>query len=265
MTAQSSTDATWAQGRVALITGATSGFGQAFAQRVVAGGGRVIATGRRADRLAALQAGAPEGRVLTRTLDLRDADSITPALADLPPPFEAVDLLFNNAGLALGLGKAQEAVLADWEAMIETNVTGLVRVTRAVLPGMVARGRGDVLNMSSVAATYPYPGGNVYGATKAFVQQFSLNLRADLLGTPIRVTSIEPGMCETEFSVVRFGGDAAKAASVYAGMTPLSADDIALALEGVVRLPAHININRLELMPVQQAWAPFAVSRNPQA
>jgi NADP-dependent 3-hydroxy acid dehydrogenase YdfG len=260
MTASSTS---WARGRVALITGATSGFGQAFARRVLAGGGRVIATGRRADRLDALAAESPEGRVLARPLDLRDKASIDAALDGLPPDFEAIDLLFNNAGLALGLGKAHEAKLSDWEAMIETNVTGLVRMTRAVLPGMVARGRGDVVNMSSVAATYPYPGGNVYGATKAFVAQFSLNLRADLLGTPIRVTSIEPGMCETEFSLVRFGGDPAKAAGVYAGMTPLSADDVALAVEGVVRLPAHININRLELMPVRQAWAPFAVSRDP--
>ena len=265
MTAQSASDQSWAAGRVALITGATSGFGHAFAHRVLAGGGRVIATGRRADRLQALQAEAPEGQVLALTMDLRDGDCVAAALADLPPAFEAVDLLFNNAGLALGLGKAQEAVLSDWEAMIETNIAGLVRVTRAVLPGMVARGRGDVINMSSVAGAYPYPGGNVYGATKAFVRQFSLNLRADLLGAPVRVTSIEPGMCETEFSVVRFGGDAAKAAEVYAGMKPLSADDVAGAVEMVVRLPSHININSLELMPVQQAFGPFAVSRNTPA
>lgn len=247
---------------MALITGATSGFGLAFARRLLAGGGHVIATGRRADRLQALVAEAPAGRVLARPMDLRDPASIAAALADMPAQFEAIDLLFNNAGLALGLGKAQDAKIADWEAMIDTNVNGLVRMTAAVLPGMVARNRGDVINVSSVAGAYPYPGGNVYGATKAFVRQFSLNLRADLLGTKLRVTSIEPGMCETEFSVVRFGGDAQKASNVYAGMQPLSADDVALTIEQVVRLPAHVNINSIELMPVQQAFAPFAVSRD---
>jgi NADP-dependent 3-hydroxy acid dehydrogenase YdfG len=182
-------------------------------------------------------------------------------LPSLPEAFQAIDILFNNAGLALGLNKAPDTDIADWETMIQTNVMGLARITRAVLPGMVARNRGDVLNMSSVAASYPYPGGNVYGATKAFVRQFSLNLRADLLGTAIRVTSIEPGMCETEFSVVRFKGDEAAAAKVYQGMKPLSAEDIATTLEAVLRLPAHININTLEVMPVQQAFGPFAVSR----
>ncbi len=152
--------------------------------------------------------------------------------------------------------------MAEWETMIETNVAGLARVTRAVLPGMVARNRGDVLNVSSVAASYPYAGGNVYGATKAFVRQFSLNLRADLLGTKIRVTSIEPGMCETEFSLVRFSGNAGAASNVYQGMTPLSADDVALTIESVLRLPAHINVNALEFMPVQQAFAGFAVDRS---
>jgi len=262
MSDHTSADTAWAAGKVALITGATSGFGLAFARRVLASGGRVIATGRRVERLEALKAEAPDSHVLTRPLDLRDPDQITALVAGLPAEFEAIDLLFNNAGLALGLGKAQDAVLADWEAMIETNVTGLVRMTRAVLPGMVARNRGDVINVSSVAGSYPYPGGNVYGASKAFVRQFSLNLRSDLLGTRVRVTSIEPGMCETEFSVVRFGGDSGKAADVYAGMRPLSADDVALAVEGVVRLPGHININSLELMPVQQAFGPFAVSRD---
>jgi NADP-dependent 3-hydroxy acid dehydrogenase YdfG len=252
----------WAAGRVALITGATSGFGLALAHRLLAGGAHVIATGRRADRLEALKAEAPEGRVLARPMDLRNPDSIARALADLPPAFEAIDLLFNNAGLALGLAKAQDGVLADWEAMIETNVMGLARMTRAVLPGMVARDRGDIVNVSSVAATYPYPGGNIYGATKAFVRQFSLNLRADLLGTKLRVTSVEPGMCETEFSVVRFAGDAGKASNVYAGMTPLSADDVALTIESVLRLPSHVNVNSIELMPVQQAFGPFAVSRD---
>ncbi len=252
----------WAEGRTALITGATSGFGEAFARRLVAAGGRVIATGRRAERLEALVSELGEDQVLARPLDLRSAEAVAALLPGLPQAFQAVDILFNNAGLALGLNKAPEADMADWEAMIETNVMGLARITRAVLPGMVARNRGDVLNMSSVAASYPYPGGNVYGATKAFVRQFSLNLRADLLGTAIRVTSIEPGMCETEFSLVRFKGDEAAAAKVYQGMKPLSAEDIATALETVLRLPAHINVNTLELMPVQQAFGGFAVSRD---
>jgi NADP-dependent 3-hydroxy acid dehydrogenase YdfG len=251
----------WADGRVALVTGATSGFGEAMARRLLAGGARVIATGRRATRLDALAKELATDRLLTRELDVTDEGSIGALLPSLPTEFQAIDVLYNNAGLALGLGKAHEASLDDWETMIATNVTGLVRVTRAVLPGMVARNRGDVLNLSSVAASYPYPGGNVYGATKAFVRQFSLNLRADLLGTKVRVTSIEPGMAETEFSVVRFAGDADKAAGVYKGVHAMSADDVALVCESVLKLPAHINVNTLELMPVQQAFAAFAVDR----
>ena len=251
----------WAAGRTALITGATSGFGEAFARRILDAGGKVIATGRRQDRLKAFADEMKTDKLLTRALDLRDGEGIKALIADLPANFAAIDILFNNAGLALGLAKAQEADIADWDAMIETNVLALTRMTRAVLPGMVARNKGDVLNMASVAASYPYPGGNVYGASKAFVRQFSLNLRSDLLGTKVRVTSIEPGMCETEFSVVRFKGDAEAAAKVYQGMTPLSADDIALTLESVIRLPAHINVNSLEVMPVQQAFGAFAVSR----
>jgi 3-hydroxy acid dehydrogenase / malonic semialdehyde reductase len=253
-------DQDWAKGRVAFITGATSGFGEALARRVVVGGGRVIATGRRQERLDTL-AGELGEAVLSRRMDIRSADSIAAALADLPEPFAPIDILFNNAGLALGLGKAHQTDPADWEQMIETNVLGLARVTRALLPGIVERNRGDVINVSSVAASYPYPGGNVYGATKAFVRQFSLNLRADLLGTRVRVTSLEPGMCETEFSLVRFKGDEAAAGKVYEGVHPLSADDVAMLVEQVVRLPAHININTMEVMPVQQAWGPFAVSR----
>ena len=251
----------WAEGRIALVTGATSGFGEAMARRLLAAGARVIATGRREARLAALASELGTDRLLTRTLDVREQVSIDALLADLPGSFRDIDILYNNAGLALGLSKAQEANLDDWQTMIDTNVTGLVRVTRAVLPGMVDRNRGDVINLSSVAASYPYPGGNVYGATKAFVRQFSLNLRADLLGTKIRVTSIEPGMADTEFSVVRFKGDQSSADKVYQGVDAMSADDVALVCEGVLRLPAHINVNTLELMPVQQAFGPFAVSR----
>ena len=252
---------TWATGRIALVTGATSGFGEAMARRLLAAGARVIATGRRADRLAALAADVASDRLITRELDVRDPGSIAELLPSLPADFEAIDILYNNAGLALGLNKAHEANLADWETMIDTNVTGLVRMTRAVLPGMVARDRGDVMNLSSVAANYPYPGGNVYGATKSFVRQFSLNLRADLIGTKVRVTSIEPGMADTEFSVVRFKGDQASADKVYAGVHAMSADDVALVCEGVLKLPAHINVNTLEIMPVQQAFGPFAVDR----
>jgi NADP-dependent 3-hydroxy acid dehydrogenase YdfG len=254
-------DTTWAQGRIALVTGATSGFGEAMTRRLIAGGARVIATGRRQSRLDALAKDLATNRLLPLALDVTDAAQVAGFVESLPPDFAAIDILYNNAGLALGLGKAHEADLADWETMIATNVTGLARVTRAVLPGMVARNRGDVLNLSSVAASYPYPGGNVYGGTKAFVRQFSLNLRADLLGTKVRVTSIEPGMAETEFSVVRFKGDEGAAGKVYAGVHAMSADDVALVCESVLRLPAHINVNTLELMPVQQAFSPFAVDR----
>jgi NADP-dependent 3-hydroxy acid dehydrogenase YdfG len=254
-------DTTWAEGRIALVTGATSGFGEAMARRLLAAGARVIATGRRADRLETLAEELASDRLLTRELDVTSQDSIAALLPGLPAEFEAIDILYNNAGLALGLNKAHEASLDDWETMIATNVTGLVRMTRAVLPGMVARNRGDVMNISSVAASYPYPGGNVYGATKSFVRQFSLNLRADLIGTKVRVTSIEPGMADTEFSVVRFKGDQTAADKVYTGVHAMSADDVALVCEGVFKLPAHINVNTLELMPVQQAWGPFAVDR----
>ena len=251
----------WAEGRTCFVTGATSGFGEAFARRMLAAGAKVVATGRRADRLEALARTANTDQLLTRVLDVTEADQVTEVVGTLPAGFAAIDTLFNNAGLALGLGKAHEASLDDWETMIATNCTGLVRVTRAILPGMVARNRGDLINISSVAANYPYPGGNVYGATKAFVRQFSLNLRADLLGTKIRVTSIEPGMAETEFSVVRFKGDEAAADKVYQGVHAMSADDVSEVCESVLKLPAHINVNSLEIMPVQQAFGPFAVDR----
>jgi 3-hydroxy acid dehydrogenase/malonic semialdehyde reductase len=252
---------TWAEGRIALVTGATSGFGEAMTRRLLAAGGKVIATGRRAERLQAISKELATDRLLIRELDVTSPDSIAALLPSLPAAFEAIDILYNNAGLALGLNKAHEASLDDWETMIATNVTGLVRMTRAVLPGMVARNRGDVINISSVAASYPYPGGNVYGATKSFVRQFSLNLRADLIGTKVRVTSIEPGMADTEFSVVRFKGDQSAADNVYKGVHAMSADDVALVCESVLKLPAHINVNTLELMPVQQAFGPFAVDR----
>ena len=179
----------------------------------------------------------------------------------LPVEFAEIDLLVNNAGLALGLNPAQQADLDDWDQMIDTNCKGLTYCTRAILPGMVARGRGHVINLGSVAGSYPYPGGNVYGGTKAFVHQFSLNLRSDLHGTGVRVTSVEPGMADTEFSLVRFGGDQAQADDVYTGMQPLTADDIAEAIYWAATQPQHVNVNRIELMATDQSFAPFQVAR----
>lgn len=247
-------------GKLALVTGATSGFGLATAEALARAGARVIATGRRRDRLDALAARHP-GAIHPLVLDVRDRAAVEAAVRGLPPDLAAIDVLVNNAGLALGLEPAQRASLDDWDTMIATNCRGLVAVTRAVLPGMVERGRGHVVNVGSVAATYPYPGGNVYGATKAFVRQFTLNLRADLLGTGVRATVIEPGMAETEFSLVRFQGDAARAAKVYEGVQPLRGEDVADAILWCLRAPAHVNVNAVELMPVQQAFSPFAISR----
>ncbi|WP_372006687.1 SDR family oxidoreductase [Tistrella mobilis] len=243
-----------------LITGATAGFGAALARAYAASGDRLVLVGRRTERLEALKAELG-GEVHVVTLDVRDRKAVEEAMAALPAPFDAVDVLINNAGLALGLNPAPSADLDDWDTMIDTNIKGLTYMTRAMLPGMVARDRGHIINLGSVAGTYPYPGGNVYGGTKAFVHQFSLNLRADLLGANVRVTSIEPGMADTEFSTVRFGGDKERAAKVYEGMTPMSADDIANVIHWVSKTPRHVNINVLELMPVMQAFNAFAVKR----
>jgi 3-hydroxy acid dehydrogenase/malonic semialdehyde reductase len=245
---------------VALVTGATSGFGVAIAERLAAEGARVVLAGRRRDRLDAL-AGRLGERAHAVALDVRDRAAVERAVAGLPGPFAAIDVLVNNAGLALGLEPAPRASLDDWETMIDTNCKGLVTCTRAVLPGMVERNRGHVVNIGSVAASYPYPGGNVYGATKAFVHQFSLNLRSDLLGTDVRVTALEPGMAETEFSLVRFQGDAAKAKGVYQGVQPLRAEDVADAVAWCVTRPRHVNVNVMELMCVQQAFGNFAIHR----
>lgn len=250
--------------QIVFVTGATSGFGEAIARRYAQAGHRVVASGRRRDRLEALAAAMPAGLVLPLALDVRDRDAVETAVAGLPEDFSEVDVLINNAGLALGLEPAQRADLDEWEEMVDTNIKGLMGVTRALLPGMVARGRGHVVNLGSVAASWPYPGGNCYGATKAFVQQFSRNLRSDLLGTGVRVTNIEPGMAETEFSLVRFKGNADQAAAVYSGTRPLTAEDIADSVTWVTGLPAHVNINNLEIMPTDQAWGPFAVHREPQ-
>ncbi len=248
---------------IVLVTGATAGFGRAIAERFIARGDKVVAAGRRAERLAELvkELGA---NLLPLELDVRDRAATEAAIASLPADFAAVDVLVNNAGLALGMEPADRASVDDWDNMIDTNVKGLTYVTRAVLPGMVERGRGHIVNMGSIAASYPYPGGNVYGGTKAFVRQFSLNLRADLVGRGVRVTDIEPGLCGgTEFSTVRFHGDEEKAAGVYKGVQPLTAEDIAEAVHWVTTLPAHVNINTIELMPVNQAAGPLAVVRAP--
>ena len=225
-------------------------------------GGKVVAAARRSERLEALAAELGPASVLPLVLDVRDRQAVERAVAELPAAFAAIDVLVNDAGLALGLAPAPQADLGDWDRMVDTNCKGLVYVTRALLPRMVARGRGHVINLGSVAGTYPYPGGNVYGATKAFVHQFSLNLRSELHGTGLRVTCVEPGMCGgTEFSEVRFGGDRDKAAGVYAGMEPLTADDIAEAIVWASSQPPHVNVNVIELMPVAQSFAPFQVAR----
>jgi len=247
--------------KTVLITGATAGFGQAMARRYAAEGWKIVITGRRAERLEALQSELAPAPVHTLCFDVQDKSAIDTALAGLPDEFAEIDVLVNNAGLALGLDPAQSCDLADWETMIDTNIKGLLYMTRAVLPGMIERTRGHVVNLGSVAGTYPYPGGNCYGGTKAFVNHFSKNLIADLLGTPIRVTNIEPGLCESEFSVVRFGGNADKAAGVYEGTEPILPDDIAEIVYWTTALPPHININSLEVMPVDQGFSPFAINR----
>ena len=237
------------------MTGATAGFGRAIASRLVRDGHRVVATGRRAERLEALGRDLGEA-LLPVVLDVTDAAAVAALPDSLPERWRAVDVLVNNAGLALGREPAHDSDLAQWDRMVATNVTGLIHMTRALLPGMVARDRGHVVNIGSVAGSYPYPGGHVYGATKAFVKQFSLNLKADLVGTFVRVTDVEPGLCGgTEFSTVRFGGDEARAAAVYQGTRPLSADDVAEAVAWAVSLPRHVNINRIEMMPTCQAPA----------
>jgi 3-hydroxy acid dehydrogenase/malonic semialdehyde reductase len=249
--------------RTVLVTGASSGFGVAVAERFVGAGDRVVALARRVDRLADL-AEALGPRLHPVALDVRDRAAVARTIAELPAEFAAPDVLVNNAGLAAGLEPAQAADLDDWERMVDTNCKGLMYLTRAVLPGMVARGRGHVINLGSVAGSYPYPGGNVYGATKAFVHQFSLNLRADLHGTGVRVTCVEPGLSGgTEFSTVRFGGDVDRAAAVYADTAALDAHDVAEAVCWAADLPAHVNVNLIELMPVTQSFAGFQIARTP--
>ncbi|QSR16716.1 SDR family NAD(P)-dependent oxidoreductase [Novosphingobium sp. KA1] len=246
--------------KTALVTGATSGIGEACARAFVAAGWRVIGTGRRAERLDALKAELGADKFDAAVFDVRDEAARDAALAALPAEFAGIDCLVNNAGLALGTEPAQSASLDSWKTMIDTNVTALVSLTHKLLPALVER-KGAIVNLSSVAATYPYTGGNVYGGTKAFVHQFSLGLRSDLAGTGVRVTSIEPGMVETEFTLVRTGGNQQASDTLYGGANPMTGEDIAQTVLWVATLPAHLNINTLELMPVSQSFAGFQVAR----
>ena len=244
-----------------LVTGASAGFGEATCRLLVQKGHKVIGAARRLERLQALQQELGDA-FLPISMDVSDLSGIDSALQNLPVEWQNIDVLVNNAGLALGLEPADKADFADWLTMINTNIIGLTYLTRQVLPGMDARGRGHVINLGSVAGTYPYPGGNVYGATKAYVKQFSLNLRADLVGKPIRVTNVEPGLCGgTEFSNVRFKGDDDKAAKVYEKVQYLTAEDIANTIVWVAEQPAHMNVNSIEIMPVAQAVSPVTVAR----
>jgi serine 3-dehydrogenase len=249
--------------KTALITGATSGFGAASARRFAAAGWKVIATGRRADRLKKLVGELGVDKIHAAAFDMRDPAAIDHALKTLPEGFREIDLLINNAGLALGTAPAQKANLEQWQQMIETNVTGLATITHKLLPKLIER-KGAIINISSVAASYPYPGGNVYGGTKSFVVQFSLGLRSDLHGTGVRVTSVEPGMAETEFTLVRTSGNREASDKLYRGANPMTAENIADTLYWIATLPPHVNINRIELMPVNQSFSPFQVYRGEQ-
>jgi 3-hydroxy acid dehydrogenase/malonic semialdehyde reductase len=248
-----------------LITGATSGFGLACGRCFAANGWQLIISGRRQERLQALADEFPETPMHQVVLDVRDRQQIEAMVAGLPDQFKAIDVLLNNAGLALGVTPAQESSLDDWETMVDTNIKGLITLTRCVLPGMVERNSGHIVNIGSVAGTYPYPGGNVYGATKAFVKQFSNNLLTDLVATRIRVTNIEPGLSQTEFSVVRLHGDQDKADNIYQGTEPITGKDIADIVQWVTSAPAHININTVEVMPVCQSCGSFVIHRDESA
>jgi NADP-dependent 3-hydroxy acid dehydrogenase YdfG len=240
-----------------LITGATSGFGKACAEYFAEQGWKLILTGRRTDRLEALQQQLGDAVRQIIPLDVRDREQVLDQLGQLAN----IDVLLNNAGLALGLEPSWEVDLDDWETMVDTNIKGLMYCTRALLPQLVKQNGGHIVNIGSTAGAWPYPGGNVYGGTKAFVQQFSRNLRADLIGTRLRVSLVAPGMAESEFSNVRFKGDDEQAAKVYQGTESLQAEDIAETVFWIVSRPAHVNINAIELMPVDQAWGAFAVHR----
>lgn len=245
----------------AFITGATSGIGRAAAHAFMNAGWQVIATGRRADRLEELVAASPDGACHAAPCDIRDADAIDRIIDTLPAPFRDIDLLINSAGIAQGMDYAQETDMADWRTMIDTNVTGLATVTNRLLPALIAR-RGMIINIASVAARYPMAGTSAYAGTKAFVRQFSLCLRSDLHGTGVRVTCVEPGMVETEFRLVRNGGDREDARRAYEGMQPLVGEDIAATLLWVATQPPHVNVNIIEVMPTSQSFAGFQVARD---
>ncbi len=247
---------------IVLVTGATAGFGSAIARRFLADGARVIGTGRRSERLETLHRELGEN-FLPLTFDVGKRAEVDRALSSLRGDWAAVDVLVNNAGGAIGLDPAQSAQLDDWDAMIDSNCKGLVYCTRALLPGMIERHRGHLINIGSTAGEWPYPGGNVYCAAKAFVRQFSLALRADVVGTGVRVTDVEPGLAGgTEFSQVRFKGDEKKAAAVYQGTQPLTSEDIAETVHWVATRPLHVNVNTIQLMPECQAFGPLTVKRN---
>ncbi len=246
----------------ALVTGATSGFGAATARLFAKEGHKVVITGRRQDRLDALVAELGAERCHALCFDVADRAAGQQAVESLPKAFADLDVLVNNAGGALGLDPAQTSNLDDWEQMVDVNCKGVMYMARAVLPGMMARHNGVIINVGSVAGSYPYPGGNVYGATKAFVHQFSLNLRADVVGSGVRVTSFEPGLAETEFSLVRFKGDSEKASQVYGKTQPLQPEDIAAMLYWIATQPPHVNVNLIEVMAEKQAFGPFVVKRD---
>lgn len=251
--------------KTVFITGASAGFGEACARMFATGGNRLILAARRIDPLLKLQGElAADAEILVIPLDVSDRVAVQGAIESLPERFRNIDLLINNAGLALGLEPAHRADPDDWDTMVDTNIKGVMYCTRFILPGMVARNSGHIINISSTAGAWPYPGGNVYGGTKAFVTQFSRNLRCDLLGTRVRVSCIQPGMAETEFSKVRFKGDDEQAANVYRGTEPLTAEDIAETVRWIVSQPPHVNVNTLELMSIDQSWGAFAIHREPK-
>lgn len=244
-----------------LVTGASAGFGEAICRKLIADGYKVIGAARREDKLKSLATELGDN-FLPLQFDVTQKDAVDNILATLPIGFQQIDILINNAGLALGIEPAYEANYTDWETMVQTNIIGMMHLTRTILPGMVERNFGYIINLGSIAGTYPYRGGNVYGATKAFVKQFSANLRTDLFGKKIRVTNVEPGLCGgTEFSNVRFHGDNAKANDVYKNVEYITAEDIANTISWLVNTPAHMNVNSIEIMPIAQAPAGLNVSK----
>jgi NADP-dependent 3-hydroxy acid dehydrogenase YdfG len=252
------------QGHTIFITGATSGFGEACARLLASKGAQIIICGRRGEKLKKLQKELGEDSTYIVELDVRHKDKLITSINNLPEKFKNITALINNAGLAIGQNPAQHSALEDWDQMVDTNIKGVLYCTHAILPLMIANNNGYIINIGSVAGTYPYPGGNVYGASKAFIRQFSFNLRSDLMGTRIRVTNLEPGIAETEFSLVRYSGNEEKAKNVYAGTKPLVAEDIAETILWCLSRPSHVNINSIEVMPLCQAFGPFYIKREEQ-